>query len=234
MLSSLRTLFHKRLPDSPSLLIVYIKNATPDKEDDYGCDVNEFFLGSPEFASIDCEVLLYRYPIFVNDNFQWQDLLDSSFELLEHLQASCVASKDQARPLIFIGEGLGGLVIKQTLWKAREQLYRYRNLLDQISGIIFLTTPHLGKDEDDTGAKLRAILRQYSKAAGQCAIKKEYLKPYQLCSLRFEELGLKVPILSTYETEQSRVRSGRLTNRKSTLVSLDVCWASKCSSNAPD
>lgn len=220
MSSSLKTIYHDQLPESPSLLVVYVKNATPDKDDDYKCDVGEFFRSSPDFATIDSEVLLYQYPVIVNDNFRWQDLLDSSFELLELLHSTCAASKDKARPLVFIGAGLGGLVIKQGLWKAREQLYRYRDLLDQISGIIFLTTPHLGKDESDTSLKLGTILRQYSKSAGQRAVAKEFLTPYQICSYRFAELGLRFPVLSTYDTEDSRSRSSRLSGRKSALVSL--------------
>jgi PAS domain-containing protein len=218
MPSSLKTLFNSRLDGSPSLLIVYVKNATPDKEGSYGCDVSEFFLGAPEFSRIDCEVVLFQYPIVVDDNFLWQDLLDSSYELLERLHSSCDDSRGRARPLIFIGESLGGLVIKQTLRKAREQMHRYRNLLDQISGVVFLTTPHLGKDEEDTGVKLAAILRQYSKAAAQRAAEKEFLQPYRICAFHFEELGLKVPILSTFETEESRSRKGRLISRKSALV----------------
>ena len=68
--------------------------------------------------------------------------------------------------------------------------------------------------------KLGIILRQYSKPAGQRAIAKDFFKPYQLCCLRFEELDLNVPILSTYETEESRSRTGRLKSRRSALVSL--------------
>ncbi|KAF7506838.1 hypothetical protein GJ744_011184 [Endocarpon pusillum] len=194
MSSSLKPIYHRQLPDSPSLLIVYVKNATPNKDEDYSCDVHEFFRGSTGFATLDCQALLYQYPIYINDGFRWQDLLDSSFELLEQLHSFCGSADHLVRPLVFIGEGLGGLVIKQALWKAREQLYRYRDLLEQISGIVYLVTPHLGRDEEDTASKLGTILRQYSKSAGQKAVTKEFLKPYQLCSLRFEELSLNIPI----------------------------------------
>ncbi|KAK5119445.1 hypothetical protein LTR85_007545 [Meristemomyces frigidus] len=218
MASSLKSIYHRQLPDAPSLLIVYVKNATPNKEDEYGCDINEFFRGSPGFASIDCQALLYQYPTHINDDFRWQDLLDSSFQLLEQLYSFCGPSGRSVRPLVFIGEGLGGLVIKQAFWKAREQLYRYRDLLEQVSGVVYLVTPHLGQDEDNTASKLGTILKQYSKPAGQRAVTKELLKPYQLCSLHFEELGLNIPILSTFETSESRSRGSRLTSRKSPLV----------------
>ena len=218
MASSLKIIYHRKLPESPSLLIVYVKNATPNKEDDYICNVDEFFRGSPGFATIDCQALLYQYPIYINDNFRWQDLLDSSFDLLEQLYSLYGTSDNNVRPLVFIGEGLGGLVIKQLLWKAREQLYRYRDLLEQISGIVYLMTPHLGKDENDTASKLGTILKQYSKPAGQKAVTREFLKPYQLCSLHFEELSLNIPILSIFETSESRFRSSRLTSRKSPVI----------------
>jgi hypothetical protein len=75
-------------------------------------------------------------------------------------------------------------------------------------GDSFLTTPHLGINETDTGAKLGTILRKYSRQAGQRAIVKESVNAHQLCYLHFEELGLKVPVLYTFETEESRFCRG--------------------------
>ena len=231
MSSSLRIIYNKQRSQAPGfglLLVVYVKNATPNREDDYNCDVDKFFQGSEEFSTINCQTLLYQYSTYVNDTFRWQDLLDTSFDLLEQLLPFCTASKDVARPLVFISEGLGGLVIKQALWNARKQLYRYRDFLEQVSGIVFLITPHCGKNEVETATKLGVILRQYSKAAGQKAVSQDFLKPYEICAHRFEELGLNCPILSIYETESSRYRSSRLMNRKSILAVDDAFATTHC------
>src|SRR5437762_3238946 len=63
------------------------------------------------------------------------------------LEASPMLTRDRltqadTRPILFVCHSLGGIILKQALCIANEQLHRYELLVNLVSGIIFLSTPH--------------------------------------------------------------------------------------------
>lgn len=224
-MSALKVLHRHAVSGAPSLLVVYVGSPVSSQASYYQCDVQEFFRPTPELDALDCHVLLYEYVVRIDDGFKWGSLLDANFDLLESVRKFLEDNKDDTRPIVFIGEGLGGLVIKQMFWEARRRLYRYRHLLTQIAGIIFLATPHRCANEEETPSRLTTLLRAYSRAASQKATTADEMRTYNLCIDRFEELALQVPVLSAYETEESRITTGRFASRKTATV-VDKGFAS--------
>ncbi|KAI9749070.1 MAG: hypothetical protein M1835_001645 [Candelina submexicana] len=60
--------------------------------------------------------------------------------------------EERDRPIVFVGHGLGGLVVKQALVKSREfetngQNPRLASIARNTSGIVFMGTPHRGSDQ---------------------------------------------------------------------------------------
>lgn len=46
--------------------------------------------------------------------------------------------------MLLICHSLGGIILKQAFCIANEQLHRYECLVNQVAGMIFISTPHLG------------------------------------------------------------------------------------------
>jgi hypothetical protein len=125
--------------------------------------------------------------------------------------------------MIFVCHSLGGLILKQALCIANEQLYRYEHLVNATSGIIFMSTPHFGPDQPNPYDKVISIL----KATPKVQIKPtETLMSSEVAvltdlSVRFEAVRILTPILSIYETRETRLKEGRF-KHKSLLVSVRI------------
>lgn len=93
---------------------------------------------------------------------------------------------------------------------ARLHHYQYRGVIDVLSGILFLGTPHTSLGQSDSLDVLSRILRSRPKSR----LKKEVVK-YDRESLQalcqdFEMAKLRVPILSAYEAKGSKMHSNPL------------------------
>jgi len=70
-------------------------------------------------------------------------LTDRATNTLRVLQAERLGT----RPLLFVTHSMGGLLVKQMVrhgWDQGDE--KWKEIVDQIKGIIFLSTPHLGSD----------------------------------------------------------------------------------------
>jgi len=130
--------------------------------------------------------------------------------------------------MIFVCHSLGGLILKQALCIANEQLYRYEHLVNATSGIIFMSTPHFGPDQPDPHDKVMSILKATSKVQ---------IKPTEILmstevavltdlSLRFDAVRILTPILSMFETQETRLKEGRFKHKK-VLVSVRTLFLSQ-------
>ncbi|NEN99031.1 MAG: hypothetical protein F6K50_27130 [Moorea sp. SIO3I7] len=72
-------------------------------------------------------------------------ILDQASELIELLQQKDILT----RPRIFVTHSLGGLIVKETLYSAYDDLNsndKMREIIGQTKGVVFLGTPHQGSD----------------------------------------------------------------------------------------
>jgi hypothetical protein len=110
------------------------------------------------------------------------------------------------------------------LWRASRE-HRFRSLLrDIVSGIVFLATPHIVESDEAASQALSTILRSDLKPKSKRMFSKSDLSGLAFCGLQFEELKLDTPILSCYETLETRFQSPLWHSRKG-VVSLH--WNSR-------
>ncbi|KAK8131115.1 hypothetical protein PG984_007553 [Apiospora sp. TS-2023a] len=89
-----------------------------------------------------CRVYTYLYPSHTAFSSSYATICDYSRGLLDSIQDIQDQSNETVRPVIFICHSLGGIVFKQALATAQEENERYGPILDVISGVVFLGTPH--------------------------------------------------------------------------------------------
>jgi len=110
------------------------------------------------------------------------------------------------------------------LWRASRE-HRFRSLLrDIISGIIFLATPHIVESDEAASQALSTILRSDLKPKSKRMFSKSDLSGLAFCGLQFEELKLDTPVLSCYETLETRFQSPLWHSRKGVVGLL---WNSR-------
>ena len=110
------------------------------------------------------------------------------------------------------------------LWRASRE-HRFRSLLrDVISGLVFLATPHIVESDDGASRLMSTILRSDLKPKSKRMFSKSDLSGLAYCGLQFEELKLDIPILSCYETVETKFQASLWHSRKGvvSIFSLDV------------
>ena len=114
--------------------------------------------------------------------------------------------------MLFICHSLGGIILKQALCIANEQLYRYEVLVNSVLGIIFLGTPHVASSQAETWDKSSAILKLAGKKAAKTPAARVAEESIICANIakRFEGVYLRTPNLSVYEEPKSRSGLGRL------------------------
>ncbi|KAI1819341.1 tetratricopeptide repeat domain-containing protein [Xylaria intraflava] len=135
------------------------------------------------------------------EGFSWESFLKSGSDLAEDI--ANISEEFPKRPIIFIAHSLGGLLLKRALILAHQNLQdsRFRLVIECLSGILFLGTPHSGPTDKDTITRHNAILYSCAKLAIQ---KRSSRLPdrdvFQLASLAssFQRIA-QVPILSVFE-----------------------------------
>jgi hypothetical protein len=135
--------------------------------------------------------------------------------------------------MIFICHGFGGILLKQvgshdviyfiadsfqTLWKVRQQAHRFHDFIIAISGIVFLATPHIVRSDSEAVKAITQILKADLKSVTQRTISRRAVSYIAFTGMRFDELKLEVPVLSGFETRETKLRSTIFFTRK-TIVS---------------
>ncbi|KAM0267930.1 hypothetical protein ACHAPA_005528 [Fusarium lateritium] len=111
-------------------------------------------------------------------------------------------SQVHRRPLYFICHGLGGIILKQAMVLAHHD---YPNIRNALAGIVFLGTPHLCTADDDRWENWRLILQIYRKDIPKTILRKEDKESLASVCEHFSALNLPVPILSVFESTETKV-----------------------------
>jgi hypothetical protein len=93
-------------------------------------------------------------------------------------------------------------------------------LVNQVAGIVFISTPHLGSRRASILEIVLLMLRATTKTSLKLPPQKVEEEESILLdlSVRFETIHLRAPILSIYETKDTRVPDGRF-RHKTAIVS---------------
>ncbi|CZT11153.1 uncharacterized protein RCO7_05578 [Rhynchosporium graminicola] len=161
-------------------------------------------------------VLTFHHSMRLEESFSWELFLEKSSNLLNFLYDSYLAVKDDPRPLILICQGLG--VAVKTLWKARQQPHRLHGFIVSISGIVFLATPHIVTANTQAIHCISQILKADLKTVSSRTVSRKGVSHLAFAGMRFDELGLQIPILSCFETHETRLRSTIFFTKREILV----------------
>ncbi|KAK1961468.1 tetratricopeptide repeat domain-containing protein [Colletotrichum sublineola] len=149
-------------------------------------------------------------------DFTWESFLETGSDLAEQLAR--LATEFPRRPIIFVAHSLGGVLLKKALQLAHDnpQDPRFRIVLECLSGILFMSTPHAADTDPDTFLRMNRVLYSCARVSVQ---KKESRLPandvFQLANLAvtFEQIA-NIPILSVFENAAPRTAVPRFFNRK--------------------
>jgi predicted alpha/beta-fold hydrolase len=130
---------------------------------------------------------------------------------------------ETARPLIFIGHGLGGLIIKSLLVEARMKAQMNQTIFESTAGVLFMGTPHRATSAASLGiilAKMVSILgtnpRINSAVMRQLEWDSEWI---QRSNEEFVHIAQNFEIYSFYEERPTRVM-GFIVDRSSAVLGL--------------
>ncbi|KAF4450028.1 tetratricopeptide repeat domain-containing protein [Fusarium austroafricanum] len=161
----------------------------------------------------------YDHGILLDDQFDWQRLLDAGAGFLTALKSFHDLQRTtlgEPQPLLFMCHGLGGAILKQAFCIAGLHYDRYSEFLHSVAGIIFLSTPHnlRGVDTVQFGERLLNILRlDVGDSMSRQALERLKNSANVISELanRFNRTNLRVDMLSVYETKVTKIKSGRKT-----------------------
>lgn len=105
---------------------------------------------------------------------------------------------------------LGGLILKQALCVANSQLHRYEYLVNSVAGIVFISTPHACRAKEETFKAYANILKALTKKPPKTLPENIDREAGILQDLahRFESFLFNSPILSVYETKETKYGFG--------------------------
>ena len=103
----------------------------------------------------------------------------------------------------------GGLNYNQALSLIKNHVFRHLDVIEVISGIVFLGTPHLPLNAAPSPNIMDLILRLHQRTSPRKhALTVNDNAFLARCCQDFELLGIQVPVVSAYETVESRVHQG--------------------------
>ncbi|KAE8442542.1 hypothetical protein EG329_003257 [Mollisiaceae sp. DMI_Dod_QoI] len=177
----------------------------------------------PKLAPANSNLYLWGYDVDhnVDDGLLWRALAQKANDLLEAVFKAYTPArvpKSKADHFKDTFYNPSSYTHKHMLWRASRE-HRFRSLLhDIISGIFFLATPHIVESDAAASRALATILRSDLKPNSKRMFSKSDLSGLAFYDLQFEELKLGIPILSYYETLETRFQSPLWNSRKGVLV----------------
>ncbi|KAI1278576.1 tetratricopeptide repeat domain-containing protein [Xylaria sp. FL0933] len=162
----------------------------------------------------------YNPPFSLPDEFSWDSFLKTGSDLAEDLAQ--LATEYPHRPIVLIAHSLGGLLLKKALLLAHQNLQdpRFKLVLDCLSGILFLGTPHSGVTDESTLLRHNQVLF----SCARIALQKQSSKlprhdVFQLANLAatFEQITT-IPVLSVYELADRSSSVHKLFGKKTKVL----------------
>ncbi|RSL46146.1 hypothetical protein CEP53_010433 [Fusarium sp. AF-6] len=189
---------------------------------------------------IHAQVLHFHYEIVMTGHSIWRQLSDKGEDLLRIFDRKNILTfiplssfKLLDKPLVLIGHGLGGLIVKRALSILSGSTLppHSKILLNMIAGVVFFGTPHPTTDHQDQWHRLTQLLSLAGKLPGELITQSETEADTAaiICG-DFEKSGLEATVLSIYETKPTKVKTGRWKPKESvTLVdkAFAETWAKK-------
>ncbi|KAN0066955.1 vegetative incompatibility protein HET-E-1 [Elaphomyces granulatus] len=148
--------------------------------------------------------------------------------IADHAKAllGCLVDKreeddEKARPIIFVGHSLGGIVIKQALFQAKIEP-QYQMISDVTVGIIFLGTPHRGSEKASYGEVLAKVATEVMHKPAPALVRALRANSEALMRLTtdFRFQMSQYQVCSFYEMKPMRIFSSLIVGKHSSLLEI--------------
>lgn len=223
--SYLRSTYHQKVKNASEVDLVCIPDL-PFKVGNIPWDSIDWEHFLPKIITVDVKAYIFDYDFAFTDPFNWNNLFEQCDHLFRELSTLNASHRGKPRPILFVCERLGGIIFKETLLRIQARSYEQRALANEISGVVFLATPHSIEEDEQGRRKFALILRRVYKEVRDSVFSKSDLTLLSLISQRFEEIPFDLPLLSVYESQPTRLlQSGIITIRKSAVVLVDHRYA---------
>ncbi|TPX10758.1 uncharacterized protein E0L32_008327 [Thyridium curvatum] len=137
------------------------------------------------------------------------------------------------KPLFFICHSLGGIVLKQALSITKTHVFRHLEVVEVISGIVLLGTPHVPLTVKASPNILELIMRlQPTSSLRKTAFTTHDNSFLAKCCSDFHLLRIEVPIVIGYETAESRVHVGMFKTSQVIIVPKELALTDSKHQNA--
>ena len=116
-------------------------------------------------------------------------------------------------------------MLKQACCIANAQIHKTEYLVNQLAGIVFFSTPHLGSDKGETLEKVLLSLKATTKPTMKMDKTRQEDESIILfdIAIRFTTTILRTPMLSVYELAPTKIREGRFKSRQVFVVDKATC-----------
>ncbi|KAM7205136.1 tetratricopeptide repeat domain containing protein [Naviculisporaceae sp. PSN 640] len=140
------------------------------------------------------------------EDFTWEKFLKAGSDLAEELAR--LTTEYPNRPIILVAHSLGGVLLKKALLLAHQNVQdpRFKLLVECLSGILFMGTPHASVSDEDTLLRHNQVLYSCAKVSVQKqASRLPRSDVFQLANLAaaFEQIAT-IPLLSVFEYTSPR------------------------------
>ncbi|RHZ68077.1 hypothetical protein CDV55_107889 [Aspergillus turcosus] len=154
------------------------------------------------------------------DEFSWENFLEEGSDLAEELAR--LVTEFPNRPIIFVAHSLGGVLLKKALLLAHHNIQdpRFKLVVQCLSGILFMGTPHASVSDEDTLLRHNNVLYSCAKlAVDRQSSRLPRRDVFQLANLAaaFEQIAT-IPLLSVFEYENPSSGMPKFFGRRSRAI----------------
>ncbi|KAK5995287.1 hypothetical protein PT974_03688 [Cladobotryum mycophilum] len=153
------------------------------------------------FDDLEPDITILEY---TTEKVQWSSLSEhiqeDGKEFLQALQNHRPNSKSKL-PVVFICHGTGGLILKRALCLCERFFLNTGYLIQAVSGLIFLGSPHFQGSEANAKTTIELLLKYRNKGTGRLFPTSNDAKTVIETCQGFERLNLNIPVVSVYESE---------------------------------
>lgn len=127
-------------------------------------------------------------------------------DLAESLKRFCASEAKQV-PVFVICHSIGGLLLKRTFSIFREEKHRYMNVIKVVSGLCFISTPHLGPDSPVSKTSILDLMLAANRKeppSSRCVSMEDNVRIRETCQY-FRDFCHRLPMISCCENTPTRV-----------------------------
>ncbi|KAL9631984.1 MAG: hypothetical protein Q9164_005591 [Protoblastenia rupestris] len=140
-------------------------------------------------------VFVFQDGSIAPNNFSWSIVAQRGKEFLTALTELVLNESLQHCPVLLASHSVGGLVIKEALWQAYQDLFKFRGLLQALTGVMLLVTPHPKSEHTKSWPNTALLLQMGILSKKKDSVDQENVERFAKFSLEFERANVLTPAI---------------------------------------